>query len=203
MTLEELQAEINELKESSKWHTMQIGILDAQICAMQKQQPEQPKLERWKPEHGKPYWYITGGPEFGFEVFEEDTWSNEHPGDKALFESFNCFQTKEEAQQEALRTRARRKLEWYARELNGQIPYEEKTIINRKVFYWSMLIDGGIGEQHIQFLPTGSVWFFRREHLEYALSQMTAEELEALRTFADVDTSFISEMPDEELEALR
>lgn len=166
MTLEELKTEIGKLKESTAWAQMQIGILDAQICAMQKQQPEQPKLERWKPEHGE-FAYTVGS----YEVCKYKLGFNTEQGNQ--WQSYNCFQTEAEAKKEALRTRARRKLEWLARELNkgkGQLGiYHYITEINE------------IGNSTKGSLSVTSVYFKEYKDAEYALSQMTSEELEALR----------------------
>ena len=109
-TLEELQAEIEKLKENIAWEQIQIGILDATVSQMQSQQPKQPKLERWKPEEHGNYWVISNNGKTHNNLWEE------HDIDRGYFSTLNCFPTEEEAKQEALRTRARRKLEWMARE---------------------------------------------------------------------------------------
>ena len=166
MTLEEIKVELAKLKESTAWAQMQIGILDATITGMQKQ-PEQPKLERWKPCYGQHYYSAWS---CGTNEYE---WMRDSHLDVRIWESFNCFQTQDEAAKEELRTRARRKLEWLARELNNG---KEKGV---RTYYISQSnAIRGIADGHSAY---GEVEFFCEPDAEYALSQMTAEELEALR----------------------
>lgn len=82
-------------------------------------------------------------------------------------------QTIEEAEHEALRTRARQKLERLARKLNGESPAHLETA-------W-IIKDGFVKAIDRAFLGLGSIAFNIPDYAEYALSQMTAEELEALR----------------------
>lgn len=152
MTLEEIE----QLKsETLAW-------VDKRIQEIE----QQPKLERWKPEDNGYGFYCTtawGGVKHNTNPFEIYTHYN----------SFNCFQTEQEAQQEALRTRARRKLEWYARELNAKSPaHLEKAWIIK---------DSLVKAIDRAFLGLGSIAFNIPDYAEYALSQMTSEELEALR----------------------
>ena len=171
MTLEEIKVELAKLKESTAWAQMQIGILDATITGMQKQ-PEQPKLKRWKPCYGQHYYSA-----WSCGTNEYEWMRDSHLLDVRIWESFNCFQTQDEAAKEELRTRARRKLEWLARELNGR--FEDVLLC------WSIAFDY---EKFIVISTGGGAWqtlneirFALKADAEYALSQMTAEELEALR----------------------
>jgi len=166
MTLEEIKVELAKLKESTAWAQMQIGILDATITGMQKQ-PEQPKLERWKPCYGQHYYSA-----WSCGTNEYEWMRDSHLLDVRIWESFNCFQTQDEAAKEELRTRARRKLEWLARELN-----KGKAQASWYIDALSQISEFAVG----QVYPIGVPRFETKADAEYALSQMTAEELEALR----------------------
>ena len=136
---------------------------------LDKQQPEEPKLERWKPSANNPYWINSFDGDAG-----QETWDGSQI-DRNAWNFFNVFQTKKEAQQEAHRTRARRKLEWLARELNAKSkpPYQ--------IVGFTLTPDFGITVHQYNPPHLSAFYFNRREDAEYALSQMTSEELEALR----------------------
>lgn len=132
----------------------------------QPKQPEQPKLERWKPEYKEWFYSVSASSISSTYYHELDKF------DRSCFENFNCFQTQEEAEKEALRTRARRKLEWLARELN-----KGKAQASWYIDALSQISEFAVG----QVYPIGVPRFETKADAEYALSQMTAEELEALR----------------------
>jgi hypothetical protein len=160
MTLEEMKAVRNFALTLTK-------DLTAEISA-QEQQPETPKLERWEPNLNAFYWIICNNGEVDYFKWTNDKQDNDRN------KYFNCFQTKEEARQEALRTRARRKLEWLARELNAKSkPYQ--------IVGFTLTPDFGVTVQEYNPPHLAAFYFNRREDAEYALSQMTTEELEALK----------------------
>ncbi len=167
MTPEEMEVEINKLQAGIADNQRQLQILRD----IAKKTQQQPKLERWKPEEGQDYWVL-----YSDGSIADEAWHDQDE-DKDYYNNFNCFQTKEEAKKEALRTRARRKLAWLARQLS-----EKRYTVN--VAVWYILYDGEKFEvtrwEEYQDKFVGAVYFYTKQDGEYALSQMTAEELEAL-----------------------
>ncbi len=165
MTLEELK-DFNE-------HISALRKYAEALIEEQAQQPQAPKIELWEPEAGQSYWFICND----HDIVEAGYCNSGY--DERRIKIYNCFQTQEEAGKEALRTRARRKLEWLARELNKgkQTDYGWAIMINPN---WNKTKT----EIHIlntDFSICGVIAFAEKSDAEYALSQMTAEELEALR----------------------
>lgn len=68
--------------------------------------------ERWKPNSCDPYYYIDA---FGNVLSQI---ASGHYSDNAFWENYNCFQTREQAEQEAEKVLTRRQLEDIARLLN-------------------------------------------------------------------------------------
>ncbi len=93
----------------------------------------------------------------------------------------------EEAKQEELRTRARRKLEGLARELNEK---EQRRLQRQKnqgycisdplKHKWVILENFEIQYKE-GMITLNEVFFYNKEDAKYALSQMTQQELEALK----------------------
>ena len=70
------------------------------------------EYERWKPNSCDPYYYIDA---FGNVLSQI---KSGHYSDNAFWENYNCFQTREQAEQEAEKILVRRQLEDIARRLN-------------------------------------------------------------------------------------
>lgn len=92
--------------------------------ANMKKMLEECEYERWKPKEYQPYWFVNSRGQ-GVDTFFVPTRDN----DTKRFENFNCFQTREEAKQEAEKILVRRMFEDIARRLNKgkKIDYEDKT----------------------------------------------------------------------------
>ena len=102
MNKQELQNEINKTKEH--------------LANMEKMLAEC-EYERWKPEEGEKYWYITNSNQ----VTQTDytsTRSYKYEDDYQRCLTYNCFQTREQAETEAEKILVRRILEDIARRLN-------------------------------------------------------------------------------------
>lgn len=67
------------------------------------------EYKRWKPEKGEKYWWVGGS---SLNIMTSDRISPFH------YLTYNCFKTKEEAEQEAEKILVRRQLEDIARRLN-------------------------------------------------------------------------------------
>lgn len=166
MTTEEKNA-LNRLYHTL--HSMPAELLEKLGIKLVAEQaaPGQPKLEQWKPEQGQGYYILD---EEGDIVRHFNSTGYNTKG----LNFWNCFKELHEAEQEALRTRARRKLEWLAGELNSKRkPYP--------ITRFALSFDGGITVQQHNPLYLTTVYFYAIGDAEYALSQMTVEELEALR----------------------
>lgn len=70
------------------------------------------EYERWKPNSCDPYYYIDA---FGNVLSQIESG---HYSDNAFWENYNCFQTREQAEQEAEKILVRRQLEDIAKRLN-------------------------------------------------------------------------------------
>ena len=73
---------------------------------------EECEYERWKPNSCDPYYYIDA---FGNVLSQIESG---HYSDNVFWENYNCFQTREQAEQEAEKVLTRRQLEDIARRLN-------------------------------------------------------------------------------------
>jgi hypothetical protein len=169
MTLQELNKHIEETEELLTDVALKVQNLKNYAKEIERQQPQILKLERWKPEEKERYFYLNEQ----LEVCYSD-YHNESSFASRRYDAFNFFQNKEEAEKEALRTRARRKLEWLARQLNAKCkPYS--------IVGFTLTPDFGVTVQQHNPPHLSAIYFNRREDAEYALSQMNSEELEALR----------------------
>lgn len=74
---------------------------------------EECENERWKPKANEKYWYIDSSGSANYTLF-----MSEIEIDTIRFKNYNCFKTKEEAEQEAEKILIRRKLEDIAKKLN-------------------------------------------------------------------------------------
>lgn len=70
------------------------------------------EYERWKPENGREYYYTTTS------CRACNLWWYDTADDEATYSTYNCFKTREEAEQEAEKILIRRQLEDIARRLN-------------------------------------------------------------------------------------
>ncbi len=75
------------------------------------------KYERWKPKDGEKYWYITNTNQLSQIDFTSER-SYKREDDYQRWRTYNCFQTREEAEAEAEKILIRRMLEDIARRLN-------------------------------------------------------------------------------------
>lgn len=69
--------------------------------------------DRWKPKDNEQYWHITDYGTVNYTLF-----TPKNQNDNMRFKNYNCFQTREEAEQESEKVLIRRQLEDIARRLN-------------------------------------------------------------------------------------
>lgn len=159
MTLEELK-DFNEHINALRKH--------AEALIAEYNQPQAPKLERWKPEIHQTHFYLgTDG-----KVLSEPYITSDVQFARQGF--FNIFPSAKEAKQEALRTRARRKLEWLARQLHTD------TDIRGYIYVIDLAVMKVVTMDAMYATIGGIIYFDTHSLAEYALSRMAAEELQAL-----------------------
>lgn len=115
MNKQELQNEINKTKEH--------------LANMEKMLAEC-EYERWKPNRYDIFYYLNEYNEVERSEFCDDE------ADRYLYETFNCFQTKEQAEQETEKILVRRMLEDIARRLNKgeKIDWKDKSQIKYFIY---------------------------------------------------------------------
>ena len=94
------------------------------LANMEKLLLKQCEYERWKPEKNEVYYFVNS-----YGVVEQDRNSTEFIPDMKRYNAYNCFKTKEQAEQEAEKVLTRRMLEDIARRLNKgkKIDYKDDT----------------------------------------------------------------------------
>lgn len=97
MNKEEILDEINKTKEH---------------LANMKKMLQEYEYERWKPKGNEKFWYIDSFCCVNYSLFM--------PESEIRFKNYNCFQTREQAEQEAEKILVRRQLEDIARRLNKE-----------------------------------------------------------------------------------
>lgn len=91
-----------------------------QHLAAMKKMLQECEYKRWKPKDGEKYWYITNTNQLSQIDFTSER-SYKREDDYQRWLTYNCFQTREQAEQEAEKILIRRQLEDIARRLNKGI----------------------------------------------------------------------------------
>ena len=128
--------------------------------------------ERWKPNSGDAYYYIDA---FGNVLSQIETG---HYSDNAFWESYNCFQTREQAEQEAEKILVRRMLEDIARRLNKGNKIDWNS---GKQFKYYICIDSRDNEitwdREIQYISQGVVYCLDMDFCNVAIKEISEERL--------------------------
>ena len=135
---------------------------------------EQCEYERWKPEKHETYYFVNSWGEV------EETWrsSINFIPDKNRYNAYNCFETKEQAEQEAEKILVRRMLEDIARRLNNgeEINWGNtkqcKYFIGVQEEYDRILLD-----TEYEFKNQGVVYCLKVDFLKVAESEIGEERL--------------------------
>ncbi len=158
MNKEELEKEIAKTKE--------------QLDKLQKAL-ESKEYERWRPQYTEKYWYVTAQGGVNCYNFVRD-----HK-DYELYDAFNCFQTKEQAEIEAEKILVRRMLEDIARRLNKNKTLNWKSQCQHK---YSIYFD--YREDKIDTYPTtvpykeqGAVYCLEQNFKDVAIQEIGEERL--------------------------
>ena len=127
--------------------------------------------ERWKPNSCDAYYYVDA---FGNVLSQIETG---HYSDNAFWESYNCFQTREQAEQEAEKILVRRQLEDIARRLNkGQeIDWNDNNQLKYCIGFDFPLNIISIGALYRKL--QGSVYCLSDEFKDVAIQEIGEERL--------------------------
>ncbi len=127
--------------------------------------------ERWKPKDNEKFWYIDSFGCVNYSLFMSET--------KIRFKNYNCFQTREQAKQEAENILIRRQLEDIARRLNKGIKInwdnEEQDKYFIRFSYWSAVIQL---ECAWKYKLQGVIYCRDEKFLDVAIEEIGKERLE-------------------------
>ena len=141
--------------------------------ATMKKMLEDCEYERWKPKKSEAYFYIASDG-----AIEQDWMTEEFSTDEARYNFYNCFKTREQAENEAEKILVRRQLEDIARRLNkgNKIDWD-----NGKQFKYYICIDSCDNEiiwgREIQYISQGVVYCLDMDFCNVAIKEIGEERL--------------------------
>lgn len=130
--------------------------------------------DRWKPKYDEKYWYITNYGTVNYTLFMPNQ------NDDMRFKNYNCFPTREEAEQELKKILVRRQLEDIARRLNKgeKIDWhnEEQPKYSIRFNYYpgKIVLDRCFRQQAL-----GVVYCLDKNFLDVAIQEIGEERLKA------------------------
>ena len=162
MNKQELQNEINKTKEH--------------LANMEKMLAEC-EYERWKPKDGEKYWYVTNSNQISqIDFTSERSYKREDDYQRCL--TYNCFQTREQAEAEAEKILVRRQLEDIARRLNKGEKIDWK---NSTQYKYSFYLDDKINKidwcRECRCTVQGSVYCLDINFYNVAIQEIGEERL--------------------------
>ena len=129
--------------------------------------------DRWKPKDNEQYWYITDYGTVNYTLF-----MSKIQNDNMRFKNYNCFPTREEAEQELEKILIRRQLEDIARRLNRGRKIDWYNQEQDKYFirfsYWEDRIRL---ETCWKTKPQGVIYCLDKKFLDVALKEIGEERL--------------------------
>ena len=133
------------------------------------------EYERWNPEKHEPYYFVNSWGEV------EETWrsSINFIPDKKRYNTYNCFETKEQAKQESEKILVRRQLEDIAKRLNKGKKIDWKNDNQSKCFIGIQEDGKGITwDIEYEYKHQGVVYCLKTNFLDIALKEIGKERLE-------------------------
>lgn len=126
--------------------------------------------EMWKPEKGEMFYYLNS-----YNIAISETW-DASCSDAEHYNIYNCFQTREQAEQEAEKILIRRQLEDIARRLNkGQeIDWYNK---NQSKHCIELFCDEIISDSYFTYKIQGTVYCLNKSFKDVAIQQIGEERL--------------------------
>lgn len=124
--------------------------------------------ERWKPKDNEKFWYIDSSGSVNYSLFMSET--------ESRFKNYNCFQTREQAEQEAEKILIRRQLEDIARRLNkGQeIDWYNK---NQSKHCIELYCNEIMSDSYFTYKTQGTVYCLNKSFKDVAIQQIGEERL--------------------------
>lgn len=127
--------------------------------------------ERWKPKKGQKYYYCTTE----YQVLYLNWYDTKT--DEELYSTYNCFQTREQAEAEAEKILVRRMLENIARRLNKGEKIDWNNLLQCKYYFY--LWNSGELDQNTagEKLSQGTIYCLDQDFLDIAKSEIGEERL--------------------------
>lgn len=128
--------------------------------------------ERWKPKENEGYYYINHSGELGL------TANNYTSFDESVVNAYNCFQTREQAEQEAEKILVRRMLEDIARRLNNgeKIDWNDEEQVKYSIYL--DMIDNEINwDKQFRYISQGTVYCLDMNFFDVAIQEIGEERL--------------------------
>ena len=135
---------------------------------------KQYEYERWKPEKHETYYFVNSWGEV------EDSWrgSINSISDKKKYNAYNCFKTKEQAEQESEKILVRRMLEDIARRLNKGKKIDWRRFSQSKYFIYLNNEDDELGYTNSRLYKfQGVVYCLDTWFLDVAIQEVGEERL--------------------------
>lgn len=126
--------------------------------------------EMWKPEKGEMFYYLNS-----YNIAISETWDASY-SDAEHYNIYNCFKTREQAEQEAEKVLVRRQLEDIARRLNkGQeIDWYNK---NQSKYCIEFFCNGIMSDSCFTYKTQGTVYCLDKSFKDVAIQQIGEERL--------------------------
>lgn len=133
---------------------------------------EECECERWSPNKGKVYYLVTEFNNVGNIVYHQDNL------DKARYDAYNCFKTREEAEQESEKILVRRQLEDIAQRLNKKTQNEFNAYKDYKYYLYIHDNTGKIDlGSNLGVTTQGVVYCLSEDFYKVAIEEIGQERL--------------------------
>lgn len=133
---------------------------------------EECEYERWKPQEDETYYFVDSD----LEVVNDD-WANIE-GQRKIYNAYNCFKTKEEAEAEAEKILVRRMLEDIAKRLNKGKKFDWTNANQYKNFICLDIKENRLGlDCNTLIKIQGIVYCLDKDFLNVAIQEIGEERL--------------------------
>ena len=131
------------------------------------------EYERWKPKNSEDYYFVNS-----YGVVELDTWTDTSAIDGVRYNTYNCFQTQEEAEADAEKIFVRRMLEDIARRLNKGRKIDWNNSIQNKYFIGVQEGRNTITwDYEMDYRHQGTVYCINKSFKDIAIQEIGEERL--------------------------
>lgn len=130
--------------------------------------------EMWKPEKGEMFYYLNS-----YNIAISETWDASY-SDAEHYNIYNCFKTREQAEQEAEKIFIRRQLEDIAKKLNAGRKFDWANTTQRKYFiYFNNHCDRIELDNYRMHQVQGVIYCLDENFLDVAIKEIGEERLKA------------------------